>query len=105
MVHEDISSGGSSPVTGHAYDGTRDKLVTDKKGGAGNKHSHITEKKERKTPTTNRPLFILIVFFKFSKTVHISAFKSTEGKHIRPLEVQYSLELAKIAVLWSVEQW
>lgn len=43
MVHEDISSGGSSPVTGHVYDGTRDKLVTDKKGGKGNRHSRIME--------------------------------------------------------------
>lgn len=92
-------------MTGHAYDGTRDKLVTDKKGGAGNRYSHITEKRKEKTPTTNRPLSLLIVFFKFSKTAHISAFKSTEGKHICPLGVQYSLEFTKIAVLWSVEQW
>jgi len=50
VVHEDISSGGSSPVTGHINDGTRDKLVTDQKEEAGNRHSHITKKRKEKTP-------------------------------------------------------
>lgn len=85
MVHEDISSGGSSPVTGHVYDGTCDKLITDKNREAGNRHSHTVEKKERKNPTTNRPVSILTAFFKSSKTAHISGFKYTEGSHIHRL--------------------
>lgn len=40
VVHEDISSGVSSPVICHVYDGTCYKLVTDKRGGVGNRQSH-----------------------------------------------------------------
>lgn len=52
MVHEDISSRGS-PVTRHVYDGTCDKLVTDKTGGAENRHSCVKLKREEPPQATD----------------------------------------------------
>lgn len=81
MVHEDISSGVSSPVIGHVYDGTRDKLVTVLKGGVGNRHCHVTKPNQTKN-TLYIYITILISSFKFSKVAHISAFSRIETNHV-----------------------